>query len=156
MHVVRRGQRADGSDRRSAERVEARTDNAVAVSTIRMATILYVDDEISVQRVVRLWLERRGHEVITAASLAEARKIVESTPIDGVFIDLWLGAESGFDLRDWIAARDERLARRIAFVTGDTTPDEPHASRLADAGLPVLAKPFDFGQVEEVVRGWTG
>ena len=121
-----------------------------------MATILYVDDELSVQRVVRLWLERRNHEVLTAASLAEAKQIVAETPVDGVFIDLWLGTESGFELQEWIAARIPRLARRLAFVTGDTTPDEPYATRLAEAGLPVLAKPFDFDRLEEVVRGWTG
>lgn len=155
MHV-HRGRERERRAPRSAERVEARTDNAVAVSTIRMATILYVDDEISVQRVVRLWLERRGHEVITASSLADAQNVIASMPVDGVFIDLWLGTESGFDLRQWIAARDPRLAQRIAFVTGDTTPEEPYASRLADAGLPVLPKPFDFGKLEEVVRSWTG
>lgn len=120
-----------------------------------MATILYVDDELSVQRVVRLWLERRRHEVLTASSLAEAKRLIADRPIDGVFIDLWLGSESGFDLQEWIAAHDPRLAGHVAFVTGDTTPDEPHAARLAKAALPVLAKPFDFEKVEEVVRAWT-
>ena len=120
-----------------------------------MATILYVDDELSVQRVVRLWLERRQHEVLTAASLAEAKQVIADRRIDGVFIDLWLGSESGFDLQQWIAEHDPRLAGHIAFVTGDTTPEEPYASRLAQAALPVLAKPFDFGRLEEVVRGWS-
>ena len=119
-----------------------------------MATILYVDDELSVQRVVRLWLERRGHQVHTAASLAEAKRILAETSVDGAFIDVWLGSESGFDLQQWIATNEPRLARRIAFVTGDTAPDEPYASRIAEAGLPVLAKPFDFGELEEIVRGW--
>ncbi len=120
-----------------------------------MATILYVDDELSVQRVVRLWLERRRHEVLTASSLAEAQRVIADRRVDGVFIDLWLGNESGFDLQEWIAAHDPRLARHVAFVTGDTTPDEPQATRLAKAGLPVLAKPFDFARLEEVVRAWS-
>lgn len=121
-----------------------------------MARILYVDDETSVQRVVRLWLTRRGHEVHTAANLAEATRILETVTIDGVFVDLWLGTESGFELQAWIDEHVPQLARRVAFVTGDVTPDEPIASRLEDLGLPVLAKPFEFAAVEARVAEWGG
>lgn len=119
-----------------------------------MARILYVDDEPSVQRVVRLWLTRRGHEVHTASNVAEATRILERTAVDGVFVDLWLGGESGFELQAWIDERDPALTKRIAFVTGDVTPDEPNATRLAQLGVPVIAKPFDFAVVEAQIAVW--
>src|SRR5690349_15750123 len=63
-----------------------------------VANVLYVDDEEAIRRAVATWLRRKGHVVYTASDVASARTILQDHPIDGVFVDLWLGADSGMSL----------------------------------------------------------
>lgn len=116
-----------------------------------MATIMYVDDEEAIRRAVGTWLTRRGHVVHAAADAAAARAIVQAEALDGVFIDLWLGDDSGLDLFKWIEAHDSSLAQRVAFVTGDMFNEALGESRLA---RPVLTKPFALRQLEELATSW--
>ena len=120
-----------------------------------MATVLYVDDEAVLQRAVRAWLERQGHEVHAARTIGAAKEELAGRPADGVFIDLWLPDGSGFELLDWIAERDAGLAARVVFVTGDIVPAQATARQLAMLGRPVLVKPFDLAELERHVRGWS-
>jgi two-component system OmpR family response regulator len=120
-----------------------------------LPTVLYVDDEEAIRRAIRSWLVRRGHTVFTAGSADEAIGVLESNAVDGVIIDIWLGAESGFDLFDAIATRWPTQARNVVFVTGDIDPETDVASLLAAAGRPVLTKPFELGELERTMIAWT-
>jgi DNA-binding NtrC family response regulator len=119
-----------------------------------MATVLYVDDDPAMRSVVRTWLERSGHEVHTADSVADAQRSVAAHAFDGAFIDVWLGDGTGFELYDWIREHDSRLADRVAFVTGDTAPDDAVQHRLRTLGVPVIAKPFDLEQLKGMAARW--
>ena len=119
-----------------------------------MATVLYVDDERAIGRALGSWLTRRGHEVFTAASIEEARKILGSSKIDGAFIDIWLGKESGFELFEWLALNQPSVAANTVFVTGDAIPDRRVQRRLDTYTRPVLVKPFELSELEGIVRGW--
>ena len=121
-----------------------------------MATVLYVDDEDAIRRAVVAWLTRRGHTVHAAASVAAARDLLESSTVDGAFVDLWLGEESGLELQDWIDENRPELSPNVVFVTGDTGLAENANGILAALGRPVLAKPFDLKRLDEFVAGWTG
>lgn len=119
-----------------------------------MATVLYVDDEDPIRRGLRSWLVRRGHTVFTAGSGDEARAVLTSHDVDGVFIDIWLGDESGFDLFEWIDMHRPKVAENAVFVTGDIIP-APEVQRTLDAlERPVLTKPFELGELERIVLGW--
>ena len=120
-----------------------------------MATVLYVDDEAGIRRAVVAWLTRRGHTVHTAASIGDAREVLNSQTIDGAFVDLSLGDESGLELRDWIEEHRPELSRNIVFVTGDPAADTQGRGRLETLGRPVLAKPFDLQQLDQFVEGWS-
>ena len=121
-----------------------------------MATVLYVDDEAAIRRAVVTWLTRRGHTVYEAASIGVARRLLESQCIDGVFVDLWLGEESGLELQDWIDEHRPQLSSNIVFVTGDLRAGEDTQRALGALGRPVLAKPFDLNALDEFVRRWAG
>jgi DNA-binding NtrC family response regulator len=121
-----------------------------------MATVLYVDDEDAIRRVVVAWLTRRGHTVHTAATLADARALLESRSIDGAFVDLWLGEESGVELQSWIDEHQPRLSRNVVFVTGDVGSGETTSPALATLGRPVLAKPFELNELDAFVERWAG
>jgi DNA-binding response OmpR family regulator len=115
-----------------------------------MATLLYVDDEETIGRAVARWFGRRGHQVHLARTIAEAQDMLQTLDPDALFVDIWLGSESGFELMSWIDDVRPELAKRVTFVTGelaDTEGGEPNRV-FRSLGRPVLQKPFDFAQLE--------
>lgn len=119
-----------------------------------VSTVLYVDDEEAIRRAVSSWLTRKGHRVYTAANAASARDVLRTHEVDGVFIDIWLGDESGVTLHDWIRENYPPLADRAMFVTGDLAPNEDLERSLREIGVGVITKPFDLREIEGIVRGW--
>ena len=119
-----------------------------------VATVLYVDDERAISRAVSSWLTRRGHKVLTASSIAEAISALQTNPIDGAFVDVRLGAESGLELFEWIVRNQPRVAERSAFVTGDIIPDAKLQQVVDQYGPRVLVKPFELSELENIVKGW--
>jgi DNA-binding NtrC family response regulator len=115
-----------------------------------MATLLYVDDEETIGRAVSRWFERRGNVVHVARSVAEAEALLVHVQPDVLFIDVWLGTESGFELMSWIEETRPQLADRVVFVTGELVDAQNvDSGRLWQTlGRPVLQKPFDFAQLE--------
>jgi DNA-binding NtrC family response regulator len=120
-----------------------------------LATVLYVDDEDAIRRALRSWLMRRGHTVFTAGTSDEARAVLAANPIDGVFIDIWLGAESGFDLFEMIDMNWPQVAANAVFVTGDIIRDPNVERSLMALERPVLTKPFELIELDRIVRSWT-
>jgi DNA-binding NtrC family response regulator len=119
-----------------------------------VATVLYVDDERAISRALSSWLGRRGHQVLTATSIAEAKSILESNAVDGAFIDLRLGTENGLDLFEWIDMNQPRVAENTAFVTGDIIRDPKIQQAMDQYARPVLVKPFELSELEGIVKGW--
>ena len=123
-----------------------------------MATLLYVDDEETIGRAVARWFERRGHVVHVARSLTQAQNMLRDISPDALFIDVWLGTESGFELMSWIEESRPQLADRVVFVTGELVDSQNvDTGRLWQTlGRPVLQKPFDFAQLEAYTRTGMG
>jgi DNA-binding NtrC family response regulator len=121
----------------------------------KMPVVLFVDDEPSMRRVVQHALQLHGIEVHTAGGLAEARTACEQHAFDGALIDVWLNDGSGFELYAWLQENHPRMARNTVFVTGDIAANADLGRRVRALGRPVLVKPFDFDEVEDMIRGWT-
>ena len=114
-----------------------------------MPSLLYVDDEETIGRAVARWFERRGHAVHLARSVDEAKRVLLHHSPDAIFIDVWLGTESGFELMSWIEDVRGQLADRVTFVTGELAESISENSRIWQTlGRPVLQKPFDLSQLE--------
>ena len=64
----------------------------------RVRTVLVVDDDAAIVALMRDFLEAAGFEVAAAHAAAEARAILDRTPIDCVLLDVMLPGASGFDL----------------------------------------------------------
>ena len=112
-----------------------------------MPSLLYVDDDENIGRIVARWFERRGHKVHIARDVAEAKRLLLVYSPDAIFIDVWLGQESGFELMSWIEDVRGHLADRVTFVTGELA--ESRGRRVwRTLGRPVLQKPFDLAQLE--------
>ena len=119
-----------------------------------MATVLYVDDEPAIRRLVRRWFEKRGVTIITADSAAEARRLFTEHDVAGAFIDVWLGKETGFALDAWIAQHRPQLKERVVFITGDIDAGVSNGTGLQALGRAVITKPFELHDLEVYVRQW--
>lgn len=67
-------------------------------STSKKPTILIVDDDPALQKLVMLLLQRAGFETISALNATEAGRLLRETPLpDLVLLDLMLPEISGID-----------------------------------------------------------
>lgn len=120
-----------------------------------MATVMYVDDEEALLRIVPRWFENRGTTMLVAGSCAEARRLLRQHDVAGLFIDVWLGEETGFDLYAWIAEHRPHLKDRVVFITGDVAPGLAQGTELQALGRAVIAKPFELDDLQVYVTRWT-
>ena len=81
-----------------------------------MATILIVEDEAHIVRVMSLWLERHGHQIRQASDGVAALEVLRSDTIDMIISDINMPFLDGLGLVK--AVRDEQgLAVPIILVS---------------------------------------
>jgi len=136
---------------KGSTRLCALATHPLTLSNTAMPTLLYVDDEATIGRAVERWFSRRGHTVHLAGNIAEAQQSIARHPPDVLFIDVWLGTESGFELMSWIEDTYPTLADRVTFVTGELADSTNNDRVWRTLGRPVLQKPFDFAQLERYI-----
>lgn len=74
-----------------------------------MARILVVDDESSIRMLYEQELGDEGHEIITAATAAEAVEKLQQETVDLILLDIKLKNESGLDLLQQIVKERHNL-----------------------------------------------
>lgn len=109
-------------------------------------TVLVVDDEPAIRLLCRINLELEGYRVFDAATLADARQVLEVEPVDVVLLDLHVGGDDGWTLADELRDRDAGV--RVALLTGSVEISPVDAARV-DA---VLRKPFALDDLVDAVR----
>src|SRR5262249_18120672 len=114
--------------------------------------VLVVDDDPSVREMTTRMLRSEGHEVRTAATVAEARRILEdpAVPLDALLTDVVLGPERGTELIS--ICRGARPQARIVLMSG-YTPDVGAARLLASGDAAFLPKPFSRDGLLTALRG---
>jgi DNA-binding NtrC family response regulator len=117
--------------------------------------LLHVDDDDAVRRAVARMLASRPIEVLPAARVADAERLLEEREVDAALIDVWLPDGSGFELYAWIQQHRRALAKRVAFATGDIVHDASNKD-LGALGRPVLPKPFNMADLLRLVDDWAG
>jgi CheY-like chemotaxis protein len=95
-----------------------------------MSSILIVDDEPMVIRVVKLGLERAGHEVTSASNGAEALKLLRDHPYDVLITDLNMPRMDGRELCQ--AFQQEMPERDTQIFVVTARPGEGHRSWAGD------------------------
>ena len=110
------------------------------------ATILIVEDEAALRRVLERVLFRAGYRVLAAASAETAYELLAAEPADAVLLDVQLPTMSGLALYLALLHRHPTLAGRIAIMSGDAEADHVRAW-LEHNPCTVLKKPFDLHQI---------
>jgi two-component system NtrC family sensor kinase len=103
-------------------------------------SILCVDDEEAVRRLLVRLLTGRGYRAIAAASVAEARVELARTPFALVMCDITMPGETGLDLAEELA----RSASDTAVLMVTAHDDPALAARALDLGVyGYVLKPFE-------------
>ena len=110
-------------------------------------TVLVVDDEGSLRLLCRVNLELEGHSVLEAATLAEARTLIEQEAPDVILLDVHLGNDDGLDLLDEIEALD--VPARVVLLSGTSEIGPELRARVSG----VIGKPFDLKRLSAAVSG---
>jgi PAS domain S-box-containing protein len=114
-------------------------------------TVLVVEDDASVRRVVQRLLRTAGYRVLTASDAAEALTAVATHDgdIDLLLTDVVMPGMGGRELAEALRARDRGL--RVLFMTGYA--DDPELSKTLDAqGDELIGKPFTGEALLHAVR----
>ena len=107
-------------------------------------TILVVEDDVLVRSLVATYLRDSGFDVIEANGADEAIRFLQAElTVDIVFSDIQMpGSMDGFGLAQWM--RRERPWLKIILTSG--------AARTAQEAGPILAKPYDYAELERHIR----
>ena len=116
--------------------------------------VLVVDDEGAMRSALAEFLRSLGHDVDIAPDGTAGRALLATSEYDVVLLDLRMPGLDGEALYRLLCQDDPFHACRVVFVTGDL---EGEAARrfIAEAGRPVLAKPFELDDLAAMLASVT-
>jgi len=114
------------------------------------ATVLIVDDEAGLRRVLARFLERHGYHVLSAGTAESAYEMLATEEADALLLDIHLPTMSGLALYLAIIHRWPALEGHIAIMTGDAEAEEVR-TWLDHHHCTVIRKPFNLKQVADWV-----
>lgn len=109
------------------------------------ATVLVVDDDLTVQETLQRFLEQKGYEVHTAADGEAALEAVQRLGPDIMLLDIRMPGMDGLEVLQRI--RDEEIDVGVIMISGQA--DEETARRTLEQGAAdYITKPFDLDYLE--------
>lgn len=115
-------------------------------------TILIVEDEAYIARLLDVYLSERGYTVVIADRGAKALEICRTTPPDLILLDVRLPDMSGYDVGIALRAAPETQNIPIVVLTAyHERQDRMIAHDVVHADY-FLRKPFDIEEVHAVIR----
>jgi two-component system, cell cycle sensor histidine kinase and response regulator CckA len=123
--------------------------DASAVPTASAATVLVIDDEPPVRRIIERLLTRRGYTVLLAENGEQAVALAEQEPrpIDLLITDIVLPGHTGPEIAEQIAAR--RPQTKVLYTSG--YPGDELSRRGLNTTAAFLGKPFTLDGLERAV-----
>jgi signal transduction histidine kinase/DNA-binding response OmpR family regulator len=113
--------------------------------------VLVVDDNTDAAESLGVLLDIEGHAAHIAHTGAEALQLVQSRPVDVVFLDIGLPDMTGYDVAKRLRMLPNMQNTLLVALTGWGTQDDRQRTR--DAGFDRhLTKPAELPAVEELLR----
>jgi DNA-binding NtrC family response regulator len=111
-------------------------------------TILVVDDDDGVRRVLARWVAEMGHVVKVASGADEALELMREWPIDVALCDVRMPGHDGIWLLDQVSRLYPDIA--VVFATGLMEMDPMITLRPGVVGY--IVKPFNREEMEKMVN----
>jgi CheY-like chemotaxis protein len=120
-----------------------------------MARVLVIDDEPDVRWLLRLSLERAGHEVLLADDGLRGVAMAQRQRPDAIVLDLMMPVMDGYGVLDALN-RDRRTQRvPVLVLTAKALPEEQ--MKVTNAGARrFMTKPFEPLELASAVEGMLG
>ncbi|HEV8530586.1 MAG TPA: response regulator [Methylomirabilota bacterium] len=115
------------------------------------ARILVVDDDPLLIRLIMDTLDVEGYELDSAENGVAALEKIRHARFDLILSDLHMPQLDGVGLYRALTEGKEHPPTRIIFLTGSAGTSEQHRF-LDERGLPLLRKPFNLAELQQVVR----
>jgi DNA-binding response OmpR family regulator len=112
--------------------------------------VLLVDDDHGVRAMMNAMLERKGFEVVAAASVTDALRHIATESFDVLITDLHM-PDPGDGFTVVTAMRHSQPAALTLLVSGYPDVQSAMAAILLEADE-IIVKPFDVGKLAELVR----
>jgi len=110
-------------------------------------TVLVVDDEPIIRRVLTMGLSRR-FRVLTAASMTEALRRIGCEDVHLVLTDVWMPGGTGFDLAR--ALRGSHPGLPVFFISGDV--DGKTEREAATLGAPLFSRSLCLDELTRLLE----
>src|SRR5688572_19250263 len=114
-------------------------------------TVAVVDDDVSIRRLVRLFLKREGYAVIECTTGEEARAMLPTTSWDLAILDRKLPDLDGLDLCQELKSKPGFRTRYIIMLTGEDE-QEDKVQGLELGADDYITKPFQYPELLARVR----
>ena len=121
------------------------------MSSEEKKSILVIDDDITIRKLISYHLEIKNYSVIQAKDAAEGFNILEKENIDLVLCDVMLGEMDGFTFCQKVRANEVHRLIPFVFVTAKNT-FEDKARAMEVGGDDIITKPFDINELILKVR----
>ena len=117
-----------------------------------MKRILVIDDDPSVAEMIAEAIRSFGHEALVALDGAEGLLVLESTAVQGVFLDLVMPGLGGLAVLARIRSRYAQVP--VVILSAHAGDEETHEA-LALGASEVIMKPAGLAQFTEVLSRLT-
>jgi len=118
-------------------------------------TVLIIDDEIHIRRLISQMLELAGYQVLEAASGPEALRLIEETRPDVITCDIFMPGMSGFDVLE--ALKSEPVTAEIPVIMLTALGQEKDTNRAMELGAAdYVTKPFGTTKLAETIEQQLG
>jgi signal transduction histidine kinase len=112
-------------------------------------TVLAVEDNASLRRVVARQLAELGYRVLEAEDTQAALRILESEPVDLLFTDIVMpGGTSGYEIAGRVLARWPQI--KVVLTSG--FPENRSNGDATSRGLRLLSKPYRRDDLGRIIR----
>ena len=118
---------------------------------MKMAAILFVDDEPAIRDMLRMVLKRAGHSLLEASDAGRARELLAEGAADLALVDIMMPGEDGFSLGEDLI----RAGIPVIFLTAKTAVTD-RVKGLRMGAYDYVLKPFEpaelLARVENVLK----
>lgn len=116
----------------------------------QQVSILVVDDEAMLRKLLEKMLTRHGYIVQTAGCGADAIRVGQEKEFDVILMDYRLGDMSG--LEAFREIRKKQAACRVVFLTGDPNINEIRTAVHNEGAQGFITKPFEVEEINNVIQ----
>jgi len=117
--------------------------------SVNHVTVLVVDDDVSILRILKQLLKEKGYNVVTAEDGIEALKVISDNEFDLVITDLMMPGVDGLEV---LKNAKERNARtQVIMITGFATLDSA-IDALKLGAFDYIRKPFKLAELDVTIR----